>query len=81
MGLCMEESWMDKLYQVYEFVFVEDGPYSITAFCVVAYFGIRFIVFPVIGLSLYTHLTLPTTPYVSRHGGVPSLHKHIVYVV
>lgn len=54
----MEESWKEKLYSVYEFVFVEDGPYSIAAFCVVAYFGIRFLVFPLIGFFAGTSLPI-----------------------
>jgi hypothetical protein len=54
----MGESWTDKLYRVYEFIFVEDGPYSIAAFCVVAYFGIRFLVFPVIGFAAGTSLPI-----------------------
>jgi hypothetical protein len=54
----MVKSWQEKLYNVYEFVFVEDGPYSIAAFCLVAYLGIRFIVFPVIGFVAGTSLPI-----------------------
>lgn len=54
----MKVDWKGKLKAAYEFIFVEDGPLSIAAFCVVAYVGIRFVFFPLVGLVTGTSLPI-----------------------